>query len=431
MTDPVQTDIVKLDRLGIGVGTYGDRPFLVPGTLPGECISATVLGGGQYQSYGKVRDWTVKSPHRVEPPCVHAGSCGGCTLQHMSLDFQQDWKRSRLLDGLSQAGLHEIEVRELVSLEKGSAFRGKAQFMLQCQEDETWEIGLYATRSNTLIALDSCWVQDTLTQQLLEGLNQQLRQRFVAPGLKGVLGRSNGKGVLLTWLLTEKPSPQTRTVLKEAGQSIPGVVGCFYHLSPQEGNALIGKETVHLSGATSLEYQVRDVVFSAGPVSFVQTTLEGAELLVDEVRRRAPQSIEHLVDLYGGVGLFALALGKRAKSVTVVERDGPSARDGQENLKGMGTYVCGDVSRVKDQIAPMDVMVVDPPRAGLSSPVIEWIGMESKPRQLVYVSCSESTLIRDLQALLSMGYQVSDVTPVDLFPHTPHLELVTHLHRVD
>ena len=137
---------------------------------------------------------------------------------------------------------------------------------------------------------------------------------------------------------------------------------------------------------------------------------------MDEVRRRTPQSIGHLVDLYGGVGLFALALGRRAESVTVVERDGPSARDGKANLQGLGTYVCGDVSRVKEQILPMDVMVVDPPRAGLSPSVLQWIGMESKPRQLVYVSCSESTLIRDVQALLSMGYQVNDVTPVDLFP---------------
>jgi 23S rRNA (uracil1939-C5)-methyltransferase len=303
--------------------------------------------------------------------------------------------------------------------------------MVQCLEDGAWEIGLYAPRSNTLIALDSCWVQDTLTQQLLEGLNQRLCHHFGAKGVKGVLGRSNGKGVLLTWLLTETPSPKTMAALKDAGQSIPGVVGCFYHLSPQDGNALIGKDTVHLSGVKSLEYQVRDVVFSAGPVSFVQTTIEGAELLVDEVRRRAPQSIQHLVDLYGGVGLFALALGGRAESVTVVERDGPSSRDGQANLQGLGTYVCGDVSQVKDQLAPMDVMVVDPPRAGLSPSVLQWIGTESKPRQLIYVSCSESTLVRDLQALLSMGYQARDVTPVDLFPHTPHLELVTHLSRVD
>ena len=110
---------------------------------------------------------------------------------------------------------------------------------------------------------------------------------------------------------------------------------------------------------------------------------------------------------------------------------GPSAEDGKRNLGDNGTVLCGDVGDVVVDIAGADCMVVDPPRAGLGATVVEWIAQEARPEVLIYVSCSENSFIRDLTAFRDLGYHAGEVTPVDLFPHTPHLELVTHLQRVN
>ena len=178
-----------------------------------------------------------------------------------------------------------------------------------------------------------------------------------------------------------------------------------------------------------MTYSFLELELRAGPVSFVQTTLEGAELLIEEVRQRAPDRIGHLVDLYGGTGLFCLALANRAQRATMVERDGPSAADGMVNLDGIAEVVLGDVSELHSQLKEVDVMVVDPPRSGCSPEVIQRIHEDWQPETLIYVSCSPRTLVRDLQLLIAGDYVVETVTPIDLFPHTPHLEVVTHLRR--
>jgi tRNA/tmRNA/rRNA uracil-C5-methylase (TrmA/RlmC/RlmD family) len=389
--------VVRIDQpaTGGGVGRLDDgRVVFVRHSLPGELVEVEITQSTSKFSRGDAVRVLEPSSERVSPPCpyAHPGGCGGCDLQHASLDAQIQWKAALVQEHLSRiAGVTRvIEVEGAPVEAKGSRTR------LRCAVDEDGHLGLLATRSHDVVVLDACWIAD-----------EAFRSAFSTTwhGAEEVELRAIGEGEPFAVVRRET----TR--------------GRIFELCSLRGEPL--------DPSTKSRVRVNGHVYSVSPRSFWQSHRSAPELLVNVVNRFADlKAGEHAVDLFSGVGLFTVALAKAAGAggrVTAVESSPYAVRDARENTEGVGNVKVREwtvsARAINDSVAPGDVVVLDPPRNGLAKGVVEAL-VRRAPRRVVYVSCDAATFARDVKSFLSGGFKLVDLKVIDLFPMTEHVEIV-------
>jgi tRNA/tmRNA/rRNA uracil-C5-methylase (TrmA/RlmC/RlmD family) len=333
----------------------------------------------------------------VVPPCryAHPGGCGGCDLQHASRAGQRSWKAALVSEHLRRiAGIErDTAVIEPASEPEGSRTR------LRCGVDDDGRLALRAARSHDLVDLDACWIAD-----------QRFAPAFAATwhGAEEVELRAIGEGD--PFALVRRLTPR----------------GTVHELCSLRGEPL--------EPSTQSRVDVRGHVFSVGPRSFWQSHRDAPELLLGTVLEMVDASMDdHVTDLFSGVGLFAVPLAKAVGPggrVTAVESSPYAVRDGRQNAEGLRNLKVREWSvtprSVNDSVGEGDVVVLDPPRAGLAKGVADSL-VRRRARRVVYVSCDAATLARDLKILLAGGFELRDLRVFDLFPMTEHVELVASL----
>jgi tRNA/tmRNA/rRNA uracil-C5-methylase (TrmA/RlmC/RlmD family) len=391
---------VRIERpaTGGGVGHLGDgRVVFVRHSLPGELVEVDVTEETKSFARGDAVAILEASPERVSAPCEYAraGGCGGCDLQHASPAAQAAWKAALVAEHLKRiAGVErEVTVTTVRDAAQGSRTR------LRCAVNEDGQLCLRAARSHDLIAIETCWIAAST----------------FAPAFKA------------SWDGAEEVE------LRAIGDAEPFAVvkrdthrGIMYEICSMNGEPL--------EPSTQSRVSVRGHFFSVSPRSFWQSHRAAPELLLETVLEFADvKPDDHVVDLFSGVGLFAVplaqAVGPRGR-VTAVEASGYAVRDARQNGDGLRQLKVREWSvtprSVNDAVAPGDVVVLDPPRNGLAKGVVDAL-VRRAPRRLVYVSCDAATFARDLKALLAGGFLLGDLKVFDLFPMTEHVELVAVL----
>ncbi len=326
------------------------------------------------------------SPSRIEPLCPVFGNCGGCQLQHMDYSAQLEAKRSVVREQLERiGGFRDIEVEPTVGMDDPWAYRNHIRLSTGQREGE---VGFVPRSRRGLIRIDHCAIADPLVNRLL-------------PELQG-----KGRGL---------HQVQIRN-------------------SPATGSYLISPELAGLSQSSGQQFYNERLAgedFRVHQSSFFQTNDEQANRLVDLVARELPERGRMLIDAYAGVGTFAKIFASRFEQVVAIEESATAMDDARENLAGTpNVAICP--GKVEDILPELDirpdVVLVDPARPGCAPPVLEAIAKMAPPLA-VYVSCNPSTLARDLRVLADNGYEVRRVTPIDMFPHTAHIECVVRLER--
>jgi tRNA/tmRNA/rRNA uracil-C5-methylase (TrmA/RlmC/RlmD family) len=391
---------VRIDRpaTGGGVGRADDgRVIFVRHSLPGELVRVEVTEATSNFYRGDAVEILESSPDRVTPPCpyAHPGGCGGCDLQHASTSAQLSWKASLVREHLKRiAGLEmDVEVAPPPGEVQGSRTR------LRCAVNEDGRLSLRAARSHQLVPIDSCWISNDAFEPAL---------------LSTWRGVSE---VELRALGTAEPFAVAR---RESER------GTHYELRSLTG--------APLDPGTHSRVVVGDHVFSVGPLSFWQSHRDAPSVLLDAVLELASvTSGDDVVDLFSGVGLFAVPLAKLVGSsgrVTAVESSAVGVRDARTNATGLKQLKVREWSvtarSVNDTVREGSVVVLDPPRQGLAKGVVESL-VRRRPRRLVYVSCDAATLARDLKNFLGSGFSLKQLRIFDLFPMTEHVELVALL----
>ena len=391
---------VSIDRpaTGGGVGRADDgRVIFVRHSLPGELVRVEVTEATSNFYRGDAVEILESSPDRVTPPCpyAHPGGCGGCDLQHASTSAQLSWKASLVREHLKRiAGLEmDVEVAPPPGEVQGSRTR------LRCAVNEDGRLSLRAARSHQLVPIDSCWISNDAFEPAL---------------LSTWRGVSE---VELRALGTAEPFAVAR---RESER------GTHYELRSLTG--------APLDPGTHSRVVVGDHVFSVGPLSFWQSHRDAPSVLLDAVLELASvTSGDDVVDLFSGVGLFAVPLAKLVGSsgrVTAVESSAVGVRDARTNATGLKQLKVREWSvtarSVNDTVREGSVVVLDPPRQGLAKGVVESL-VRRRPRRLVYVSCDAATLARDLKNFLGSGFSLKQLRIFDLFPMTEHVELVALL----
>jgi 23S rRNA (uracil1939-C5)-methyltransferase len=426
----------------------GERPLLIPiGAVPGDEVEVAIEHRTRAARFGRVLRVLAPAPARVEPRCPIVARCGGCPWQAIAYPVQLEAKWAALVRELrARPALREAPVSPVRGLPgEPYGYRTKIQMAVGGRAGAL-RIGFFRPHTHEIVDAPGCAVQHPEGNRIIAEARAILDRARIAPYderrhegvLRYLLLRVDGSGVraALTLVVRTDRFPGRREVA-EALAGIRGVTGVSMNVQPARGNVVLGRRTERLAGRERLLLEVAGMRFLLSPAAFFQTSAAAAEVLVERVRADLPGPYDTVVDLYCGAGLFARALADRARRVIGVEESRAAVEDALASLRladdrrdaAALEFVAAParawVARFSaERGRPVDAVVVDPPRAGLEEDVLEAIAARLRPRRLVYVSCSPETLIRDLELFAARGYRTKAIDPVDMFPHTPHLECV-------
>jgi 23S rRNA (uracil1939-C5)-methyltransferase len=452
---PVQRDqeleltIESLAFGGNGVARHDGFVLFVRRGLPGDRVRARVTKVKRSHAEALATEVLEPGPVRVEAPCAHYPACGGCRFQDLAYETQVEQKHAQVRDSLQRiAGLAEPPLEEIVPARSQFGYRNKCEYTFW-QSPDGPEPGFHkAGRWDELIEVDKCWLATDLGNRIRNAVRDWAKEErltaYDQAEHKGYLrhlvireGRNTGQA--LVQLVTNKGERFERDHFVDVLKQIPEVVSI--HWSVNEGpSEVTNLPSELLWGEEAIEEELCGLRFRVRPNAFLQTNTEMAEVLYELAREFAGLTGSETVwDLYCGTGTIGLVLARDALTVWGIEIVEEAVACAVENaaLNGIGNaaFYAGNVGQAIEDLRARggdpDVVVVDPPRAGLAGKALKRLGETGAPR-IVYVSCNPTTLAGDVKVLREQyGYELRRVKPVDMFPHTPHVEAVALLERVE
>ncbi|WP_029100642.1 23S rRNA (uracil(1939)-C(5))-methyltransferase RlmD [Brevibacillus thermoruber] len=436
--------IKSLGINGEGIGYYKRKIVFVEKALPGEVVHAEVTDVKETYAVARLVRVVERSPARVEPPCPVYEECGGCSLQHMDYQAQLASKRELVIESLRKyARLENPPVAETIGMENPWGYRNKAQFQVGRQNGRL-VAGLYQTGSHRLVDLESCRVQHEATNEIVRTARQVMEElgipaydeRKRTGVIRTIVARAafaTGETQLTLVTATEE-IPRVKELILELRTRLPGLVSIVQNVNRKKTSLVFGDTTRQLWGRPSIAEQLGELSFDLSARAFFQLNPEQTRKLYEEVKKAAGLTGSELVlDLYCGTGTIALWLAPYAREVRGIELIPEAVEDARRNAEKNGaanaTFHVGRAEVLmpkwaKQGVKP-DVVVVDPPRTGLDDALIRSL-LEVQPQRIVYVSCNPSTLGKDVAKLLAR-YELVSAQPLDMFPHTSHVESVALL----
>lgn len=441
----VELMITGYSHFGEGVGKYEGFTLFIPFAAVGERVLAQVEAVKKNHGRARLVEVIEPSPERSAPPCDVFGRCGGCQLQHVSYAEQLRMKERQVRDSFSRIGRMEgVKIHPVIGMEKPWGYRNKAQVPFGVQDGKV-VAGFYASRTHRVVDMETCLIQHALNDRVVRKV-KQLARRLNTP----IYDERNHRGILrhvmvrtgfhtgecMVVLVTNgKKLPHRKTWVEELRREIPQLKSIIQNMNRRRSNVVLGPENRLLWGREVIYDRIGDVVFAISAHSFFQINPVQTKVLYDQVAKYAGLTgNETVIDAYCGIGSIALYLARHAKRVYGVDIVGAAIRDAKRNaaLNRMNhvTFEEGAAEEVMPRwvhegIKP-DVIVFDPPRKGCDPLLLE-TAASMRPMRIVYVSCNPATLARDAKYLAELGYKVQEVQPVDMFPHTGHVECVARM----
>ncbi len=439
---------LTIDRLaygGRGVGRIDGFFVFVPDTAPGDRVRARVWRIKPGYAEADLVGVDHPSPLRTAPPCPHFGPCGGCIWQHVSYAAQLDAKQAIVRDSLHHmAGLPDVEIRPILGMTSPWYYRNKMEFTFH----PDGLLGLHRRGAfDQVVTIDACLLQSAQCNEIL----RRVREFAVSSGLSRwdprdqtgllrqlVLREGKATGEIMVGLITTAPEvPGLRALAAHLVEQVPTVSSVVHGINPGASDGLPLAGLAVLAGRPYIVEELAGLRFRIGVETFFQTNTAQASRLIEVVEALAALGgRETVYDLYCGVGTFSLALARRAERVHGIELSAASVEAARENAAENGVanteFAAGDVRRILPdlyrRVGPPDLLVLDPPRGGAGRRVMHRVIDTGAPR-IIYVSCNPTTLAPDLKDLVAAEYAVRTVQPLDLFPHTYHVECAALLER--
>lgn len=433
---PETVTIEKLVYGGDGLGRLpsGEVVF-VPWSAPQDVLSVDPEPGSKPLK-GQIVELQTPSPLRADPPCSVFGVCGGCQWQHLQPASQRLWKQKVVEESLSRLGkLPGVPVLDTMGTDDGSwHYRNRVQWEVDTETEELgardFRLGYYQAGSHDVVEFDHCWIIRQPLNEVAECLRRFIHENpAVSSALLRVEAMINREGQVLLVIEGELHA-RLNTLIKQLDEECPGVIGVA-HLEKERGRTKVRV----LSGQGFLQETLGGLSFKVSAGSFFQTNLDAAERILALLGEWLIPDADSLLDVYAGVGTFAVSLKDRARRIVAVESSPQAAQDATDNIAAhQAEHIdlrTGDARRVLTALdEDFDAVILDPPRAGCQKEILEWIGKHVR-RQVLYVSCNPATLARDLRILADQGWRVEAVQPLDMFPQTYHVEAVARLSRAE
>lgn len=449
---------------GKAVAKVNELVIFVPYVVPGDVVDLQVKRKKNHYAEAVAVKFHEKSPLRTEPFCSHFGVCGGCKWQCLSYEEQLKYKQKQVFDNLTRIGKVELpEFRPILGSEKTRFYRNKLEFTFSNKRwlteeevkqnvkyDQMNAVGFHIPGAfDKVLAIDKCWLQDDISNQIRNAVRDYAYAhnfpffdlRTQEGLLRNIMIRTSSTGELMVVLQCKVTDDEGRRKMEEILQfmadSFPQITSLMYVINNKCNDTIGDLDVEVFKGNDHIFEEMEGLRFKVGPKSFYQTNSEQAYKLYKVAREFAGLTGNELVyDLYTGTGTIANFVARQARKVVGIEYVPEAIEDAKVNsaLNGIDNtlFYAGDMKDIltNDFIAEHgrpDVIITDPPRAGMHNDVIDVI-LAAEPKRIVYVSCNPATQARDLQ-LLDGKYKVTAVQPVDMFPHTHHVENVVQLER--
>ena len=438
--------------------------IFVPYVVPGDVVDLQVKRKKNHYAEAVAVKFHEKSPLRTEPFCSHFGVCGGCKWQCLSYEEQLKYKQKQVFDNLTRIGKVELpEFRPILGSEKTRFYRNKLEFTFsnkrwlteeEVKQDVKYDqmnaVGFHIPGAfDKVLAIDKCWLQDDISNQIRNAVRDYAYAhdfpffdlRTQEGLLRNIMIRTSSTGELMVVLQCKVTDDEGRRKMEEILQfmadSFPQITSLMYVINNKCNDTIGDLDVEVFKGNDHIFEEMEGLRFKVGPKSFYQTNSEQAYNLYKVAREFAGLTGNELVyDLYTGTGTIANFVARQARKVVGIEYVPEAIEDAKVNsaLNSIDNtlFYAGDMKDIltNDFIAEHgrpDVIITAPPRAGMHNDVIDVI-LAAEPKRIVYVSCNPATQARDLQ-LLDGKYKVTAVQPVDMFPHTHHVENVVQLER--
>ena len=424
---------------GIGRADSGMTVF-VPGALPGEDVLVHPDIVKAHYTRARLQSIKTSSPKRVTPFCEYFGTCGGCQLQHLDYTAQLQWKCDHIQSAFSRIAGLTPRIQPVLASPDSVGYRNKAQFPVRPNDSGACQLGFYAPQSHTLVPVGHCAIQHPLIDSVYQRIQEGLLKFNIRPydetthfgDLRHVLLRYSHtqNAVWVVFVLNMSKA----TILNDLVAwlvSLPGIGGVLANFNRDKRNAVLGRETTLLYGDGVFTEQLDHVKFQFSPVSFSQVNWPQTAHLYRTVSDLAALTPDQTIwDLYCGAGTIGVYLANQVTSVLGVESVDSAIVQAQHNAQLNGVSHAKFVSHNLDHGIPEsvcigrpDVVIVDPPRKGCSDMVVTDLIRVAAPK-IVYVSCDPATMARDAKILCQSGYTLETLVPLDMFPHTTHVECV-------
>jgi 23S rRNA (uracil1939-C5)-methyltransferase len=432
-----------MDRSGAAVANDG---------IPGERVRVRRLRPVGRSVLCEIVRVEEASPNRVRPRCRHAGACGGCAWQHVAYPEQLRRKAAALGTLLRRTMEGDMpRVLPTIGMPVGEdgmpwQFRQKAAFVFDAAPAGGLAMGHFARGTNEVVAVAECPVHSERANRIAFAL----RDALVSAGVSASGQRTSGlvrhvvvrttkdDAEAVAMLVAARDDEALRAPLAALASGPEKPEGLVLNLHDRPGPYLVGRESKRVAGTGHVKEQALGPAFLVSPSSFFQTNVAAAATLVRLVVEALPgESGLRVLDLYSGSGLFALPLAARGHRVTAVEGSRKGVKDAELNRRlnkipdARLELVCAPVEKALPRLEPgsFDAVILDPPREGSPPEVIRGVFGRLKPARGILVSCDPEALSRELPLAVAAGYRVLRVQPVDMFPHTPHIEAVAVLER--
>lgn len=452
-------EILDAGAEGNAIARYNDMVIFVPFVVPGDVCDIRIVSRKRRFFEGRAIRFHRYSPLRVEPVCAHFGLCGGCRWQNLSYTEQLRFKQKQVSDSFSRIGhLEYPEIRPIIASVSTEHYRNKLEYTFSphrwlTQAEMNPENGSPDMNAlgfhipgmfDKILDIEQCHLQPEPTNAIRLAMKKFALENHLSfydirkfeGDLRNLIVRNSNTGDLMVIMVFSTDDAEiiekVMLFLKNGFQQISSL----YYVINQKHNDTIGDlEPVLYSGKAFMTENMEDLSFRIGPLSFFQTNSAQAIRLYDVARSFAGLKGDELVyDLYTGTGTIANFVARQARQVIGIEYVEAAVRDAEVNSRINGilntSFLSGDMVKVLtpefiETTGKPDVIITDPPRAGMHEKVVKRM-LEAEPSRIVYVSCNPATQARDL-AILAEKYSITAVQPVDMFPHTHHVENVCRL----
>ena len=430
---------------GQGVGRWQNLVVFVEDALPQERVVARLRRIAKRHLEAELVGVEEASPQRQRPPCILAGRCGSCSLQHCADPLQAEIKTTLVRQALQRLGQLDATVLPIWSASQGLGYRNRALIPLERSASGQLRAGYYRRGSHRIVNMNRCPVLDPRIDGLIEPIKADLEASgwpvdvnlSGSGGLRHLglrVGHHSGE-VLITLVSSHMQLPGLEAMAERWQQRWPEVVGVNLNLQPKANNVVLGPETHQICGRSWLLERFGGLEMRIAADTFFQVNTAQAERLIPLlVNFFSEHPDQQVLEAFCGIGTFSLPLAAAGLNVLGLELHAASVQQARANAERNGLpsarFENADVTAVLAQhLGWASSLLVDPPRKGLSPEAMEAI-LENPPQRIAYISCNPSTLARDLSRLCGEGgFKLRPVQPVDFFPQTSHVECVALLER--
>lgn len=456
--DEFIVEIEDMSVEGAGIGHFEGMTYFIKDAVVGDKIKAAVTKMKKGYGFARLVEVIEPSQYRVEARCPVAKQCGGCQVQSLSYEKQLELKHRKVRENLIRIGGFDADfvdevMNPVVGMDEPFRYRNKAQYPIGLDRDGNIIAGFYGARSHNVVPIDDCLIGIEENKDILQLVIYHMKKYNILPydettgrGLvRHVLIRKGFKtGEIMVCIIINGNKMPGVDEMAEALSSVEGMTSISLNINKERTNRILGDKVKTVWGQPFITDYIGDVAFQISPLSFYQVNPVQTEKLYGLALEYANLTGNEVVwDLYCGIGTISLFLAQKAKQVYGVEIVPDAIVDAKRNASinniENATFMVGKAEEVlpaayNEKVTidatskTPDIIVVDPPRKGCDEKCLETM-IQMQPDRIVYVSCDSATLCRDLKYLCANGYELKQVTPVDQFCHSMHVETVVLLSK--